>query len=293
MDQTHESELKALISLTDEPDDSIFSEIAEKIFSYGADAIPMLEESWENTFDPEIQKRILNIIHRIQFGNVKSELRQWVKFGSTNLLAAHILITRFQYPEVKAEDIKKKIDDLAHDIWLELNEGLTALEKIKVFNHILYGVHGFSGNTLNFHAPQNSYMNTLLETHKGSPLSLGILYIVLARQLNIPVYGVNLPEHFILAYTNELEEEKLEFLDESEVLFYINPFSKGSVFSRKEVELFIKQLKIEPQDFYYKPCSNLDIIRRLVNNLVYAYTKLGVPHKIKEMEVLLDILNQE
>jgi len=290
MDQKDEREIKALISLTDEPDEHIFEEIAAKIFSYGANAVPFLEERWENSFDPAMQQRILNIIHKIQYDSITEELGNWVKFGAKNLYVGYMLITKFQYPEVKEEEIKNKLEEIKRDIWLELNEGLTALEKIKVINHIFYDVHNYSGNTTNFHAPQNSYLNTLLETHKGNPLSLGLLYIIIAQQLHLPVFGVNLPEHFVLAYTNDLPEEKLQFLDDGEVLFYINPFSKGAVFSKKEIELFIKQLKIEPQDIFYRPCTNLDIIIRLINNLIYAYDKIGHTQKIKELKVLMKII---
>ncbi len=293
MDQKDEREIKALISLTDEPDEGIFEEIADKIFSYGSNAVPFLEERWENSFDPAMQQRILNIIHKIQYDTIINDLGNWVKFGSHNLYVGYMLITRFQYPEVKEEEIKSKLEEIKRDIWLELNEGLTALEKIKVINHIFYDVHGFSGNTANFHAPQNSYLNTLLETHKGNPLSLGLLYIIIAQQLHLPVFGVNLPEHFVLAYTNELAAEKLSFLDDSEVLFYINPFSKGAVFSKKEIELFIKQLKIEPQDIYFSPCTNLDIIIRLINNLMYAYEKLGLTTKINELKALMKVVSKK
>lgn len=291
MDQKDERELKALISLTDEPDNDIFNQIVKKILLYGTAAIPFLEERWENSFDSLTQQRLLNILHNIQFDNVCIELDHWVKFGSKDMFAAFMHITRYQYPDVNEDEIKQKIGEIRKDIWLELNEGLTALEKVKVINHILYDIHKFSGNVENFHAPQNSYLNTLLETRKGNPLSLGILYMIISQQLNIPVYGVNLPEHFVLAYTNEIAEEKLEFLDENEVLFYINPFSKGAVFSRKEVEHFINQLKLEPLEMFFKPCSNLDIIRRLINNLIYSYNKLGHTDKIKELELLMKMLN--
>jgi len=291
MDQKKERELKALISLTDEPDERIFIEITDKILLYGTEAIPMLEDRWENSFDPVAQQRILNIIHKIQFETIEVELSHWMKFCSNDLFAAYLLVTRFQYPEIKEEEIKKKINDISHDIWLEFNEGLTALEKIKVVNHIFYDVHGFGGNTTDFHLPQNSYLNTLLETHRGNPLSLGMIYIIISQQLNIPVYGVNLPEHFVLAYVNELAEEKLEFLGDDEVLFYINPFSKGAVFTRKEVELFIKQLKIETQEIFFKPCTNIDIIRRLINNLIYSYDKSGDTEKKEELEKLLGVLD--
>ncbi|NTW32935.1 MAG: hypothetical protein HGB12_09955 [Bacteroidetes bacterium] len=292
MEVKDERELKALISLVDEPDINIFREITEKIYSYGFSAIPLLEEKWENTLDEKIQQRILSIIHKIQFQNICIELDKWAKSDLKDLLTAFILISRSQYPDVKEEELKKKIENIRKDIWLEINSELTSLEKVKVLNHIFYDVYGFGGNIKNFHTPQNSYLNTLLETRKGNPLSIGMLYMIIAQQLNIPVFGVNMPEHFVLCYTNEHPEDSMKFIDINEVLFYINPFSKGAVFTRKEAEMFIAELKLEPLEIFFKPCSNLDIIRRLINNLLFSYKKIEEPEKIQELELLMNIINQ-
>ena len=103
MELKDERELKALISLVDEPNMSIFGEIEEKIYSYGFKAIPFLEEKWENSFDEQVQQRILTIIHKIQFQNICIELDRWVKSDLKDLLTAYILITRSQYTDVKED----------------------------------------------------------------------------------------------------------------------------------------------------------------------------------------------
>jgi regulator of sirC expression with transglutaminase-like and TPR domain len=292
MNSSEERELKALVSLTDEPDANIYSEIAEKIFAYGKEAIPFLEAQWENTFDSFIQQRIMNILHKIQFDSIGDELENWIKLGYKNIFRAYIIITRFQYPNVDENEIKQKIESICQDIWMEMNEGLTALERVQVINHAFYTIHKFSGNKKNFHSPQNSYLNTVLETHQGNPLSLGMIYMIVANQLKIPIYGINLPEHFILGYTNSIAEDSLDFLDKNEVLFYINPFSNGTVFTRKEVELFIQHLKLEPDEKFFKPCSNLDIIRRLLVNLIFSYQKTENTQKIKELDSLVKIIDK-
>ena len=115
--------------------------------------------------------------------------------------------------------------------------------------------------------------------------------MIIAQQLNIPVFGVNMPEHFVLCYTNENAEDNMKFVNINEVLFYINPFSRGAVFTRKEAEMFITKLKLEPQEIFFKPCSNLDIIRRLINNLIFSYKKLEETEKIQELDILMNIIN--
>jgi regulator of sirC expression with transglutaminase-like and TPR domain len=129
----------------------------------------------------------------------------------------------------------------------------------------------------------------VLEAKKGNPLLLSILYSILAQGLNIPIFGVNLPEHFILAYRDEMAE-MMEPGEEEPILFYINPFSRGAVFSRREIDDFLKQLKLDPIRSFYETCSNVDIIRRQIRNLIIAYEKLGYPNKVEDLKRLLEAL---
>jgi regulator of sirC expression with transglutaminase-like and TPR domain len=279
-------ELNALIHLLDEPDEKVFDSIREKIHSFGKEAIPYLEKNLEVTFDAFIQERAGEIIRYIQQGELHTEFTNWINTSSSDLLKGYLLVTRTQYPELNEEELTIRVEQMKMDAWLELNDNLTALENIKVLNHIFYHVHNFDGNKINLFASQNFYLNTFLETRKGSALSLGMLYIILAQKLKIPVYGVNLPQHFILAYVSELADGVPSLED---VLFYINPFNKGAVFTRKEIELFIQQLKIDPDRSFFAPCSNVEIIKRLIGSLIYSYTQLGYPEKIEDLERLLKL----
>lgn len=287
----NEKEVSALINLLDDPDETIYEQISSKIISFGNEVIPFLESAWETSFDTVLQQRIENLIHTIQFGEVRKNLVEWKQNDGVDLLKGVILIAKYQYPDFDEEKFFTHLKQIKDDIWLELNANLTALEQIKVINHVFFDVHGFSGNTSNFHAPQNSYINIVLETKKGNPLSLSILYSYLCRELDVPVYGINLPEHFILAYVEENVLWKISQLDEgSNVLFYINTFSKGTVFSKKEVDSFLKQLKLEPSKKYYEPCNNIDIVKRLLRNLIGSYEKLGYPEKVNEIKELLSCI---
>jgi regulator of sirC expression with transglutaminase-like and TPR domain len=279
-------ELNALIHLLDEPDEKVFDSIRDRIHSFGKEALPYLEKALEISFDQFIQERAGEIIRVIKHDELESDFTAWIKTSSSDLLKGYLLVTRSQYPELNEESLSIQVEQMKMDVWLELNDNLTALENIKVLNHIIYHIYNFDGNKINLFAPQNFYLNTFLETRKGSALSLGILYIILARKLNIPVYGVNLPQHFILAYVSELATGQPTLDD---VLFYINPFNRGAVFTKKEIELFIRQLKITPDMTYFSPCSNIDIIKRLISNMIHSYTQLGYPEKIEDLEKLLKL----
>ena len=280
-------ELTALIKLLDEPDENAFGFIRDKIYSFGGHAIPDLESAWENAFEGLVQERIETIIKKIQQDILHSDFAEWVRVESSDLLKGYLLVSKTRYPDLDPMKIIPRFEQFRLDAWLEMNDNLTALENIKVMNHIIFEVNQFDSNRTNPHAPENYYVNTFLETRKGSPLTLAILYIILAQKLNLPVYGVNLPQHFILAYTTE---RVMPIPDENDVLFYINPFNRGAVFTRREIDLFIQQLKVKPEETFFAPCTNVDIIRRLIQNLKNIYTNSGNAELSAELDTLLDIL---
>jgi regulator of sirC expression with transglutaminase-like and TPR domain len=281
-------EVIALITLLDDPDDGIYSEVKNRFIVLGPPAIPHLETAWENSFDALMQKRIEGIIHTIQFKALQYALKYWAENEQDDLFKGCSIIARYQYPDLDENKLKKQLNQIKQDVWLELHDDLTALEKVKIINHILFEVHQFGGNISNYHAPQNSFINVVLETKKGNPVMLSVIYTLICKELNIPVYGVNLPQHFVLAYVNDLTnlfDPSHKTLSDN-ILFYVNPFSKGLIFNQSDIDSFIKQLKIEPETKYYLPCSNLDIIKRILNNLIYSFDKMGYAEKVRELKDL-------
>jgi len=281
-------EVIALITLLDDPDETIYVQVKDRFVSLGPPAIPHLETAWENSFDAIMQKRIETIIHTIQFEILQKGLKDWATDESDDLLKGVLILARYQYPDLDETKVRKTIHQIKQDVWLELQDDLTALEKVKIINHILFEVHQFSGNITNYHAPQNSFINNVLESKKGNPLMLSVVYMLICKELDIPVYGINLPQHFVLAYINDyanLIDVNNKTLSNN-ILFYINPFSKGLMFNQSDIDQFLKQLKLEPEAKYYLPCSNVEVIKRCLNNLIFAYEKLGYIEKVEELKIL-------
>jgi len=280
-------EINALIKLLDDPDKEIFEHIHEKLLSYGSDAIDYLESAWEQAFDPILQDRIANLVHEIQFRNIKEELKLWYQSGCFDLLQGVLTINKYQYPDLDEQKVINQIEAIKRDVWVQMINDASPAEQVKLINHVFYNIYGFSGNTSNHHDPQNSYLSAVLESKKGNQISLAIIYSIIAQKLDIPVYGVNLPQHFILAYVDESMESEFE----GGILFYINAFNRGVMFGRRDVDMFLKNLKLQPEKQFYEPCSNADIIRRILRNLISAYENLGSTEKVAELNQLMEIVN--
>lgn len=282
MTENGNRELEALISLLEDPDMQVFDNVYNRLIELGEEAVPPLEQRWEITLRPDLQERIENVIRKIQLNTLKSGMDSWKYDGGRDLLRGAHLVARFQYPELEIHQLNEKIEKIKKDIWLELNNELTALEKVKVINYFFYDIHKFDKSIKKAHSPQLYLINHVLDTGKGSPVMLGLIYAELARRLNLPIYGVNLPRNFVLCY---YDQEYLE--DPNNILFYINPSDRGTVLGLKELKHFLKHLKIEEKAFYFTPCSGVDLIERLIINLQYAYEKSGQHEKALALKELL------
>jgi len=286
MDNMNEKEIASLIKLLDDPDPQIFEHIENKLLSYGNEVISYLENAWEKSFDALLQERIENLVHKIQYLNVREDLALWYQSGGFDLLRGILIVNRYQYPDLNEQKIINQLEAIKRDIWLQMMHEASPVEKVKLINHIFYNVYGFSGNTTNHQNPKNSFLSEVLESKKGNQISLAIIYSIIAQKLDIPIYGVNLPQHFILAYIDDLEKTA----DDNGILFYINVFNKGYIFGKRDIDQFLRQLKINPEKFFYEPCSNTDILKRVIRNLMSSYEKAGASEKVNELHQLLDVL---
>jgi len=274
-----DSELQALISLIDEPDYASFAKVRDQIFHIGAPAVPLLEDAWENTFDAGVQQRIEDIIHNIQFNQLHFDLTKWAQFKDHDLLEGYILFTRYQYPSLKVDIIKEEVARLRRDIWIEINENLTALEKIKVLNHILFDHHKFSIPDRKESESKYLFINFLLETKTGYAISLGILYTILAQSLGMPLQGLLLPgERYFMAWVEPTADGS------SDVRFCINPENKGGVFTKEELAMLLKRLKFPTQENYFIPLKPKAIIAKMFEMLSYLYAVSG--DSVKQDEII-------
>lgn len=284
LNQFPNREFEALIRLLDDPDDHVYENVSSKLVSIGPNAIPMLEYEWESNINGQIQSRIENIIHQIEFDDCRSTLSGWTKNRSDKLLEGALIVSSYQFPEQDVDYLRNEIERLRKDVWLELNDHLTSLEKVRVLNHILFDVHEFSGNTRQLQSPQNSFLNNLLTHKRGNATALAILYKILSDELQLPIVAIDLPYHFILGFKD------LNSASDDDILFYINPFSRGSVFGKGELERYMEKMELEMSVSELNCISNIGIVNRLLSELHLYYQHDGDSRRASEMSQLISVL---
>ncbi|MDO1447289.1 transglutaminase-like domain-containing protein [Rhodocytophaga aerolata] len=275
------NEIKALVSLLDDEDKEIQIHVEQKIISLGDAIIPFLEEEWENNLNLGVQKRIEDLIHLLQFESLKAKLRQWKEEGQQDLLEGMWLVATYQYPDLSLDKLKRELEQIYYDAWLEFRSNIHPFDQVKILNSIMFSKLKFAANTKNFHSPSNCMLNIVLDSKRGNPISLCVVYMLVANKLKMPVYGVNLPNLFVLTYkTNESQ-------------FYINVFSKGIIFSKADIDKYIAQLNLPSSDIFYQPCSTIDIIKRVLRNLIISFEKTSDTDKVQEIKQLLHVISDE
>jgi regulator of sirC expression with transglutaminase-like and TPR domain len=259
-----EPAIKAMIQLLDDSDTEVVQLVEAQMRSLGSAIIPVLEAEWEQlSFNPYLQTKIEDLIHEFQLELLKSRLTHWKEGGSMDLLEGMWIISTYRYPEYSFADLQAQMEQLYFEVWPQMREDLHPIDQLKILNAVMFDQLKFGANTKNFHAANNSFINVVLDSKKGNPISLCVIYMWIAQRLGMPIYGVNLPNLFVLTYKKD------------ELQFYINVFNKGLIFNKTDIDNYIAQLNLEPNDIYYQPCSNLEIVRRVLRNLIMAYEKAG------------------
>ena len=283
--------LHALISLLDDPDAEIFSSVEGELLKEQVEIVPELEKAWETSGDDIFQKRVENIIHSLQFGNIRNEFREWKNAGAKDLLFGSYLVAKYNYPVLSYSVVRQQINEIKKEIWLEMRGNLTFLENIRIVNYVLFDKYGFSRNSKDPLSPRNNFINDVLPTRKGNPVSLSVVYSIVCQSLGMPVYGVNLPKNFILVYLDEELSDNGCMTPGCSALFYINPVNNGAIIGKREIEVFLNQQKLSFLDSYFTPCTLTDTVKRLLNNLRFAYDGTGQDDKKREIMELVEILS--
>jgi regulator of sirC expression with transglutaminase-like and TPR domain len=286
-------EISALFHLIDDPDEAVFHAVSTRIIDYGKGIIPNLENLWENTISEGIQERIELLIHRLHYRDLTEEFVQWNKNVHQDLLTGSLLVSRFQYPELVTTQVYQEIEKLRRNIWLELNSYLTPLEQVNVLTSILYNYYSLRGGEVNYQQPEEFLINKQLETKRGNAIANGILYLILAELLDVPVKAINIPKQFVLGYF----KAEYDFSRHSEnplykTEFFIDPMS-GHVFTHKDVENYFKRINVPPTASYFKPLSNKRIIQTLLEELSKCFDTDKDRYKQNELILLSELITEQ
>jgi regulator of sirC expression with transglutaminase-like and TPR domain len=186
---------------------------------------------------------------------------------------AALEIARIEYPDLDAGAAIEQLDHHALAIAERARDLCDGRSFVEAANQYLFVEAGFRGNDEDYYSPDNSCLNRVLETRRGIPITLSIVYIEIARRLSKPASGVGLPGHFIVRY------------DDPEYSALIDPYHGGAILDTAQC---CQLARVESLDHgMLDPVDRRHIAMRMINNLRGIYFARREPAKALQV---LDLL---
>ncbi len=258
-----DTQISSLIRLLNDPDEFTWKQVKSRLLEIGQDAIPFLQLALQEE-DVLTRKRALQALEmlhpqkiREKFQNLARDKSESVSFLEQGVL----LIAEFAYPQIEPKEISDPLDALAEEFKDRLLPSDSARRLIEKLAHFLFIEKGYSGNEENYFDPNNSYFNMVLSGKKGIPITLSVLCVLVARRLDLPVFGVGMPSHFIAKY--ETPRETL----------YFDPYHQGKFLTTRECEQMIRNMGFDYEERFLQISTHREILIRMLNNLILIYNR--------------------
>ena len=202
--------------------------------------------------------------------------------GAIPLAEASLMLACEEYPQLEISPYLDLLDKIAEIAAQKLFPADSPVETIRKINMVLFEIFEFRGATDDYYDPRNSFFNDVLDRRVGIPITLSAVYMEVARRLNFPIVGVGMPGHFIVKYSDRVEE------------FFLDPFNRGEILTRDDCRQKIFERygdSVEFTDRMLGRVTHRQILWRMLNNLKEIYLKAHAFDKglaIVDMMLMVD-----
>lgn len=243
--------------------------------------------------DPLMRFQLRKDLEDLNIAKVVYDFQNFYK-DAQNLMKGAYLVSRFSDSIfINYEDFQKSFFILCKEFLKLYPDFLnySSFEKFQRIVDFLFSIKGFRGNTEDYYNPENSFINIVLESKKGNPISLSIInllfYEVLKNiiesrtnhKLEFNIYGINLPGHFILSF------------DSKEYTTLFDPFNFGRILTYEDCCKYLISNGFGIDIKYFFPASTVAIVRRMLRNLLNFYSYSKNSKKEKTIELIIKNLN--
>jgi regulator of sirC expression with transglutaminase-like and TPR domain len=271
-------EIASLIYLLEDPDEFVRESVMNRFEQLGEGSVPLLDEFRVGVKDTEQRKFLDELLVKITIPALEQDFLNFVEGGIANyteLEQGVLMLARIDNPTIREELYSRKLDRMAAEIEGPVNYTLLPMDQIKILLKHVYERHGMQAATDSYFEPENAHLHRVLEENKGIPLTLAMVSLFLARRLDLPLTGINMPVHFMMRY------------DFDGQVVFLDPFSSGKVVTMNECMNFLKRNTIRPEQEYFNPAHPAVILLRAMRNLHNSYTRIGDTVRASGMELLI------
>jgi regulator of sirC expression with transglutaminase-like and TPR domain len=255
---------QALQELMDDSSPTVRAALLAEFVRHGRESVDLLRAI---THQPN---RMLALhaawfLRELNFADPVGEFRGFIRSLNYELESGALLLRRTVTPDLDVGACCTQLDSLAARCRELIAEPMTAREKCRVLNRVLFHEFGLHGNADNYTDPRNSYLDQVLARRKGIPISLSIVYLLVAERVGLQLEAVALPGHFMVGCYEEA------------VPFFVDPFNAGVFLTAGDVFQFLQQHSDHPSIADLAPTPVREVLCRCCRNLANHYRVIHDP----------------
>jgi len=230
--------------------------------------------------DPRIKKRAQHFVEELRLEEFEPEFAALFEKGrNLDLEQGVYLLAKLEYPNLSLKRISGILDKFAE----EVDQTISSIDPVptrpvNAMQRQLFKIKKFKGDEENYNDPENLFFNKVLSRKKGIPITLSCLYLFVAWRLKLLAHGIGLPGHFLVGHR----------VPRGVVI--IDAFHKGRILRAKDCEVLVRRLGIPFRQSYMDPATNIQILSRMVVNLINMYNDQGQTQKAQWLARLFQLL---
>ena len=184
------------------------------------------------------------------------------RYEEIDLSVAALELARDYYPDLDFDHSLVWIDERADEIRQQTYSFQKPFSQIEFLAETIGTKHGLRGDNAAFQAADGSFMNSVIKTGRGIPISLSILYMAVAKRAGIDLEGVAAPAHFLTR------------LETIEGPVFLDAYTPGRYMQYDECVDWVQTIadvsRSEAKSGL-KPVGHRTIVTRMLNNLKVLY----------------------
>ena len=256
------AERAALLSLLDDPSPAVRRGLLARFAALGPVAADWLQTAARDA-DRRLARHALGYLDELKFSDPVAEFRNFIRSLNYELETGALLLARTIAPRLDAGACCAQLDAIAARCRELIVEPSSAREKCRVLNRVLFHEWGFHGNRENYTDPRNSFIDQVLARRTGLPLSLSVIYLLVADRVGLELRPVGLPGHFVVGCFTDSRP------------FFIDPFDRGVFRDADGIYDLLRANHVAPQPSDLAPTPVREVLCRSCRNLVNHYTATG------------------
>ncbi|MGB0839200.1 MAG: transglutaminase family protein [Chitinophagales bacterium] len=268
-------QIEQLIYLLDDKDEEFYQNVAFQLFRFGLDALPQITNALDSCENEVMEERLEYLHYQICYQACCNAIKVLGNQKETDLLRACFILSLLTFPELETETKKQRIKQIEQSIYFRLRLNHKPIEIIEEFNATFFSTYGFDISFEN--SPNHLLINHLLAHKSAHPDLVTTLYLIIAQALGLPMLGVKLHDHLVLAYIDPTHQATQNIrsndinVDAKGVLFYVNVEENGQIFYTQDIKEYLDFFQIPDNTKYYKPCSNKQLFKFLIEEFAVTY----------------------